>query len=51
MSLGASLAAFLVTAALSGRAGVADLGRRSLRSRVPVSCNLIALLSVPIGQH
>jgi hypothetical protein len=31
MSLGAGLAAFLVTAALSGRAGVADLTRRSLR--------------------
>jgi uncharacterized protein len=49
MSLGAGLAAFLVTAALSGRAGVADLGRRSLRWRVPVRWYLIALLSVPIG--
>jgi hypothetical protein len=29
MSLGAGLAAFLVTAAFSGRAGVADLTRRS----------------------
>jgi VIT1/CCC1 family predicted Fe2+/Mn2+ transporter len=51
MSLGAGLAAFLVTAALSGRAGVADLGRRSLRWRVQVSWYLITLLSVPIGQH
>ena len=33
MSLGAGLAAFLVTAALSGRAGVANLGLRSLRCR------------------
>ena len=49
MSLGAGLAAFLVTAALSGRAGVADLGRRSLRWRVRVRWYLIALLSVPIG--
>src|SRR5688572_33191667 len=49
MSLGAGLAAFLVTAALSGRAGVADLTRRSLRWRVPVRWYLIALLSVPIG--
>jgi hypothetical protein len=36
MSLGAGLAAFLVTAALSGRVGVTDLTRRSLRWRVPV---------------
>ena len=49
MSLGAGLAAFLVTAALSGRAGVADLGRRSVRWRVPVRWYLIALLSVPVG--
>jgi hypothetical protein len=49
MSLGAGLAAFLVTAALSGRAGVADLGRRSLRWRVPVRWYLIALFSVPVG--
>jgi uncharacterized protein len=49
MSLGAGLAAFLVTAALSGRIGVADLRRRSLRWRVPVRWYLIALLSVPIG--
>jgi uncharacterized protein len=49
MSLGAGLAAFLVTAALSGRAGVADLTRRSLRWRVPLRWYLIALFSVPIG--
>ena len=49
ISLGVGLAAFLVTAALSGRAGVADLRRRSLRWRVPVRWYLIALLSVPIG--
>jgi hypothetical protein len=49
MSLGAGLAAFLVTVALSGRAGVADLGRRSLRWRVPLRWYLIALFSVPIG--
>jgi uncharacterized protein len=49
MSLGAGLAAFLVTAALSGRAGVADLTRRSVRWRVPVRWHLIALLSVPVG--
>jgi len=33
-SLGLGLAAFLVTAALSGRAGVADLGRRSVLREV-----------------
>jgi hypothetical protein len=49
MSLGAGLAAFLVTAALSGRIGVADLRSRSLRWRVPVRWYLIALLSVPVG--
>src|SRR5215217_7554365 len=49
MSLGAGFAAFLVTAALSGRAGVADLTRRSVRWRVPVRWYLIALLSVPVG--
>ena len=49
LSLGAGLAAFLVTAALSGRAGVADLGRRSVRWRVPVRWYLVALLSVPVG--
>ena len=49
MSLGAGLAAFVVAAALSGRAGVADLGRRSVRWRVPVRWYLVALFSVPVG--
>jgi uncharacterized protein len=49
ISLGVGLAAFLVTAALSGRAGVVDLTRRSVRWRVPVRWYLIALLSVPVG--
>jgi uncharacterized protein len=49
MSLGTGLAAFLVTAALSGRAGVADLRSRSVRWQVPVRWYLIALLSVPVG--
>jgi len=49
LSLGAGLAAFLVTVALSGHAGLADLGRRSLRWRVPVRWYLIALLTVPVG--
>ena len=47
--LGVGLAAFLVTAALSGRAGVADLVRRSVRWRVSVRWYLIALLAVPVG--
>jgi uncharacterized protein len=47
-SLGVGLAAFLVTAALSGRAAAADLGRRSLRWRVPVRWYLIGLLFVPV---
>jgi uncharacterized protein len=49
VSIGAGFAAFLVTAALAGRAGVADLARRSVRWRVPVRWYLIALLSVPVG--
>jgi hypothetical protein len=48
-SLGLGVAAFLVTAALSGRAGVADLGRRSVRWRVPVRWYLIALFSIPVA--
>ncbi len=47
-ALGVALA-FLVTAGLSGRAGVADLGRRSVRWRVPVRWYLIALFSVPVA--
>jgi membrane protease YdiL (CAAX protease family) len=49
LSLGTGLAAFLVTAALSGRAGVADLGHRSVRWRVRVRWYLIALFTVPVG--
>jgi uncharacterized protein len=49
LSLGAGLAAFLVTAALAGRAGVADLGHRSVRWRVPLRWYLIALFTVPVG--
>jgi hypothetical protein len=49
ISLGAGFAAFLVTAALSGSAGVVDLRRLSVRWRVPVRWYLIALLSVPVG--
>jgi uncharacterized protein len=47
--LGVGLAAFIVTYALSGRAGVADLARRSVRWRVPLRWYLIALLTVPVG--
>jgi uncharacterized protein len=43
------LAVLLVPAALSGRCGVTDLTRRSVRWRVPVRWYLIALLSVPVG--
>jgi hypothetical protein len=49
LSLGAGFAAFLVTAALSGQPGVADLTRRTVRWRVPVRWYVIALLSVPVG--
>ena len=49
LSLGTGLAAFLVTAALSGRAGVTDLTRRSMRWRVPLRWYLIALFSVPVA--
>ena len=48
-ALGVALATFLVTAALAGRAGVADLARRSVRWRVPVRWYLVALLTVPVG--
>jgi uncharacterized protein len=46
---GVGLAAFLVTAATDGRAGVNDLVRRSLSWRVPLRWYLIALLSVPVA--
>src|SRR4051812_10059700 len=41
--LGVGLGAFIVTYALSGRAGVIDLARRSLRWRVPLRWYLITL--------
>ena len=47
--LGVGLGAFLVTYALAGRAGVADLARRSVRWRVSLRWYLIALLTVPVG--
>jgi membrane protease YdiL (CAAX protease family) len=48
-ALGVGLGAFLVTYALAGRAGMADLARRSVRWRVPLRWYLIALLTVPVG--
>jgi membrane protease YdiL (CAAX protease family) len=47
--LGVGVGAFLVTGALTGRAGVVDLARRSLRWRVPIGWYLVALLTVPVG--
>jgi membrane protease YdiL (CAAX protease family) len=44
---GVGAAAFLVTAAADGRAGVVDLLRRSFRWRVPVRWYLVALFAVP----
>jgi uncharacterized protein len=46
---GVGLAAFVVTAATDGRAGVEDLLRRSLRWRVPGRWYLIALFGVPVA--
>jgi membrane protease YdiL (CAAX protease family) len=46
---GVGLAAFLVTAAADGRAGVDDLIRRCLRWRVPVRWYAIAVLFVPVA--
>jgi hypothetical protein len=48
-ALGVGLAAFVVTAATDGRAGVHDLARRSLRWRVPLRWYLIALFGVPLA--
>jgi uncharacterized protein len=42
-------AAFLVVAAMHGRAGVLDLARRSLRWRVGLRWYLVALLGLPIA--
>jgi CAAX protease family protein len=36
--LGSAVPAFIVTALVSGKAGVRDLARRSLRWRVPLRC-------------
>ena len=47
--LGVGLAAFLVTAAADGRAGVADLVSRTVRWRVPFRWYLVALFGVPAG--
>ncbi len=46
--LGVGLAAFVVTAAAEGRAGVFDLLRRSFRWRVPLRWYLLALFGVPV---
>jgi membrane protease YdiL (CAAX protease family) len=46
---GVALPAFLVVAAMHGRAGVRDLAHRSLRWRVGVRWYLVALLGVPIA--
>jgi uncharacterized protein len=43
--LGSAVPAFIVTALVSGRAGVRDLARRSLRWRVPLRWYLISLLA------
>ena len=47
--LGVGLGAFIVTYALSGRAGVIDLARRSLRWRVPLRWYVITLFTVPLA--
>jgi membrane protease YdiL (CAAX protease family) len=46
---GVTLPAFLVTAAIEGRAGVRDLARRSLRWRVGLQWYFVALLALPIA--
>jgi uncharacterized protein len=46
--LGVGLGAFVITAALTGRAGVVDLARRSVRWRVRLRWYLIALFTVPV---
>jgi len=47
--LACAVPAFLVVAALHGRAGVRDLARRSFRWRVGIRWYLIALLGLPIA--
>jgi uncharacterized protein len=46
---GVALAAFLVLAASTGRAGVRDLARRCLHWRVGVRWYLVALVAIPIA--
>lgn len=46
---GVALPAFIVVAAMSGKAGVRDLAHRSLRWRVGIRWYLIALLGVPVA--
>ena len=43
--LGSAAPAFIVTALVSGKAGVRDLARRSFRWRVPLRSYLISLLA------
>lgn len=47
--LGVALAAFLVTSATDGRAGVVDLARRCVRWRVPWRWYLLAIAVVPVA--
>jgi membrane protease YdiL (CAAX protease family) len=46
---GVALPAFIVVAAMSGKSGVSELARRSLRWRVGVRWYLIAVLGVPVA--
>jgi len=46
---GVGLAAFAVTGAAAGRAGLVDLLRRSYRWRVPAGWYMFALFSVPVA--
>ena len=46
--LGSAVPAFIVTALVSGKAGVRDLARRSFRWRVPLRWYLISLLALPL---
>jgi membrane protease YdiL (CAAX protease family) len=48
MVFGLALPAFLVKGAMSGKAGVRDLLRRSLRWRVGIQWYLLALLGLPV---
>jgi uncharacterized protein len=46
---GVALPAFIVVAAMSGKSGVQDLARRSLRWRVGIRWYLVALFGVPVA--